>query len=477
MTTTMIDYVHHRNTHNNLPSEGFAQEVCPMQISESTSSCSSTTVVAQEELQVPRRKNFVAQVPIWSRVYNFTEEIDGEDSEEEEEDGVAATNITTAAGMEPSTSASDAAAQRSTKLKVEKVRKHDIKHANNSIVPAPRSGHSCVLVEHGTPSNPKQRMLIFGGYAPKPLNYAMNDLWELDLDTMEWRKIYDCDNTADPPTIDEKERAARHSAGEFQSKGPMPQARVGHSGALYQGDTKFINFSGRNDVSGDFRDAWALDTETYEWKQLDCKGEIPPEFILHSAVCYNNKMLVFGGWSWGIFNSLYQLDLTTLKWSKVSCTGEVRARERHSAVVFGKKMIVFGGHASDVYLNDVAELDLETRVWKTRVCTGDIPAGVRSHTAVVDNIRRKMLVFAGKSETSCLNDLYELDLDVYKWRKWPIKGDVPDMRGRHTTVMNESKGKMIVFSGTNGKIYFNDLLVCDFGVYDRDIQALWDESR
>jgi N-acetylneuraminic acid mutarotase len=429
--------------------------------------------------------------PVWRKLYDFTEEIDAEDEEEDEESEGQDSDEEQPQQQQQQQqdeNSEESSSSRRAKKRSRPTRKHDITFANNSFIPAPRSGHSCALVEQECNSKSfTQKLLIFGGFCPKPINNAMNDLWEFDIAHCEWKKIHDCDDSASP------------NAPLASLRGPrsIPQARVGHSGALTSLPTistgpcssadgnlhdaspslKFINFSGRNDVSGDFRDVWELDVETHAWKQLECKGEMPPEFILHSAVCHENKMLIFGGWSWGIFNTLFQLDLATHKWKKLECKGaKIKARERHSAVVFENKMVVFGGHANEEYLSDVAELDLSTLVWTQKKCCGDLPPGMRSHTAVVDSSRRKMVVFAGKTQDACSNDLYELDFDSFRWQKRSVLGDLPESRGRHTCVMSERNGKMIVFSGTNGRIYFNDLFVCDFGRFSKDISNLFDPN-
>jgi len=456
MMPSMNLHHHQFNVQPIISADGSSNEIMPMLLcaGEELSVSNSDNDEMMPSIQIEtitsysetKRSKFSVQPPVWRKIYDFTEEVDGETEDEIEESENEQANKSNV---------------------ITKPRKHDISVANNTCIPAPRSGHSCVLIEEETFSNSKSKshkMLVFGGFAPKPINNALNDLWEFDLDRMEWTKIHDCDNVlekSDP--VKDRLRTT-------------PQARVGHSGTFTKNSNKFINFSGRNDVAGDFRDVWEFDAENLKWKQLECKGEIPPEFILHSAVCHGDKMIIFGGWSWGIFNSLYQLDLKTLKWKKIECKGQsnIKPRERHSAVIFENKMIVFGGHINEEFLNDVAELNLDTMTWSKKNCLGDLPEGLRSHTAVVDNVRRKMLVFGGKNSAECTNNLYELDLDTYKWTKWPIKGDIPEQRGRHTCVMSENKGKMIIFSGTNGRIYFNDLYICDFGHYQKDISNLFE---
>lgn len=81
-------------------------------------------------------------------------------------------------------------------------------------------------------------------------------------------------------------------------------------------------------------------------EKLDCSGQLPEGRERHSAALYNDKMLVFGGWSkGGVTKELFELDLKTKMWKQIKIPNDVENvyRYGHSAVVYKDAMFVFGG--------------------------------------------------------------------------------------------------------------------------------------
>lgn len=96
----------------------------------------------------------------------------------------------------------------------------------------------------------------------------------------------------------------------------------------------------------------------------------------HSAVLYEDNMIIFGGfdgnfgescndvyfYSIGLilssnFKSLIYLEKQT--WEKKTCIGESPSpRHQHSAIIVGNMMYVFGGHNNKKPLNDMKVLNL-----------------------------------------------------------------------------------------------------------------------
>jgi hypothetical protein len=61
----------------------------------------------------------------------------------------------------------------------------------------------------------------------------------------------------------------------------------------------------------------------------------------HSAVEYNGKMYVFGGYNGSYFNTLWEYDITNDTWTQK--TSGATVRNAHSAVEYNGKMYIFGG--------------------------------------------------------------------------------------------------------------------------------------
>lgn len=89
------------------------------------------------------------------------------------------------------------------------------------------------------------KVYIFGGEDKS--RRAVNDLYVLDMDTLEWTKP------------------------EFE--GPVPPARAAHIACTVE--DRFLVVFGGGSVARCFNDLWVLDTSTQTWTQLKPAGPIP----------------------------------------------------------------------------------------------------------------------------------------------------------------------------------------------------------
>jgi hypothetical protein len=104
----------------------------------------------------------------------------------------------------------------------------------------------------------------------------------------------------------------------------MPGARVWHTGVCL--DDKMIVFGGGNYAAGTVapvdNDIWVLQAigmgESFEWRRPEIKGKAdgPTARMGHSAVLYENNMLVYGGVGAEGDMAVYALNLDTWTWSK-----------------------------------------------------------------------------------------------------------------------------------------------------------------
>ena len=88
-------------------------------------------------------------------------------------------------------------------------------------------------------------------------------------------------------------------------------------------------------------------------KLVHTTGELPSARMRHSAVLFENKMIVFGGRSNPSqpMEDVYVLDLDCLVWKKVESKGPC-GRFRHAATLCPLGMFVFGGKTDGESLND-----------------------------------------------------------------------------------------------------------------------------
>ncbi|WP_445637190.1 Galactose oxidase [Nostoc sp. DSM 114161] len=154
-------------------------------------------------------------------------------------------------------------------------------------------------------------------------------------------------------------------------QGKPPQPRYGHSAILYQ--NSMIVFAGENnDTFETLNDIHLLDLESWTWIQPQVSGEIPTKRSFHSAVLAEDKMLVWGGYQQAkdggyIFSDVdvHILNLKTWHWSRITPNGTPPSpRSHHSAALFKNKLLIDGG-SYDIYtaLADLHLLDITNMCW------------------------------------------------------------------------------------------------------------------
>ena len=95
-------------------------------------------------------------------------------------------------------------------------------------------------------------------------------------------------------------------------------------------------------------------------------------------------------------------------------------RGAHSAVLIGDRVYVFGGYGGSGYarrdFNDLFVYDAVNFAWvklAPAAVTGELPAPRSGHVAV--QIKQRMLVYGGWSNTESFNDMWSLDTDTLAW--------------------------------------------------------------
>lgn len=106
--------------------------------------------------------------------------------------------------------------------------------------------------------------------------------------------------------------------------------------------------------------------------KLASEENVPDSRDEHTAVLYNNKMYIFGGFRRGVrTNSILVFDFTTDKWEK-----EIEANDLpnkvapkpvagHSAQVFEDSMYIFGGKDNEnEKIKDFWKFDFKMNQWE-----------------------------------------------------------------------------------------------------------------
>jgi len=266
--------------------------------------------------------------------------------------------------------------------------------AANARFPEPRSHHSTVVFQNN-------KILLFGGFRSSAIRY--NDVWILDTATDEWSQPHVGVTETRP---DGEVVFKRH----WQD---VPLQRGAHSSTLVGGNQMYVfgGYGGAGFARRDFNDVSVLDLEIWEWRSVECTGEVPTPRSGHQGVAVLDQIYVIGGWnSMEQFADMHILDTVTSTWTKPQTTGlEFGApRWNFAAVsVFAVpywKVFVFGGNTGDLleggnpqgeYVNDMCVLETGTNSWSRPQVLGTVPSPRGEMQIVYDPKGSKIITFGG----------------------------------------------------------------------------------
>jgi hypothetical protein len=113
------------------------------------------------------------------------------------------------------------------------------------------------------------------------------------------------------------------------------------------------------------------------------------------------------------------------------------------------RLVLFGGY-DGAYRNDVWTTDLgPLSTWKHLLPSGSAPVGRSSHSAIYDAPRHRMIVFGGSDGGGYRNDVWALSLVAGSetWTQLAPSGAPPSTRRSHSAIYDPVNQRMIVFSG------------------------------
>ena len=270
---------------------------------------------------------------------------------------------------------------------------------------------------------------------------------------------------------------------EIKSTGTIPLGRIGHS-ICSDGNGNLFLWGGVNETieseKGKYMDDFfKYDFHKKEWSQIVLSGETPVPRAFHSAVCYKDKVIIFGGCNGkGRFDEISVIQTNTGQCNKFTPPKDQErppSRYCHTSVAYKESMLVFGGKCggrnSNKRLKDMYDYNLETGVWSEVDATGTAPSSRSAHTSVVYG--KKMLVFGGRDgEGMCCEDFYEYHLEARVWRMLECNHQRL-MRARHSAVVHNDS--IVIFGGWSGKRKLNDL--CIYNLDTDVIQVVHDNDE
>ncbi|MGI9028606.1 MAG: Kelch repeat-containing protein [Ilumatobacteraceae bacterium] len=220
---------------------------------------------------------------------------------------------------------------------------------------------------------------------------------------------------------------------------PWPDRRFAPCGALDEQAGVVHVFGGRaDDGSTHLADAWSLDLGHRRgarpaWTPAAPAGATSaPPAVRSCAAAWDptgDRLLVFGGWDGGTHDGgLRAFDPASGTWEQlcdVTACGPGPAPRRAAQLVVDdarRRVLVFGG-TNGSYFDDVWSLSLEDPVWTRLDAAGPRPISRAGHSTVVDAERDAVFLFGGTRPGSDLADLWRFDLATDTWT--PLDASCP----------------------------------------------------
>jgi len=218
-----------------------------------------------------------------------------------------------------------------------------------------------------------------------------------------------------------------------------------------------------------------FDFREFKWTNIESKSALFEKRWNHSATFYppSQKVFIFGGFdSECNYNSVTAFSFETNTFESVKAYGEIpKHRAGHSACLVGDNIFVFGGfqcHGGPYeYYNDCFSFNCKTYEWKKLNLSGQIPSPRSQHASVLFK-NKYLFIIGGQNESTTLNDIHILDLEINNFVKLNIKSP-----------FDTKKLKQVDFRVSPcriGAVLFDEfsqiLVQGEFGVYIFDIQNL-----
>ncbi len=110
--------------------------------------------------------------------------------------------------------------------------------------------------------------------------------------------------------------------------------------------------------------------------------------------------------------------------------------------------VLFGGFDGTSYLNDAWLYNPAGNSWWQLTPSGGPPAGRRRHTAILDPLRNRLVVFGGEDASGRFNDTWSLSLvGAGIWSQLSTSGGPPSVRCSHVAIYDPVRDQMVINGG------------------------------
>jgi len=291
--------------------------------------------------------------------------------------------------------------------------------------PSARSNHAMIFDPEGT------RILVFGGRERRDF---LNDVWAFSLENRIWTNITPSGNGPAPrrtpatiydPQAQQLVTYSGQGAGffndiwgldldtldwtEFQDA-PRPAPRYGTVLAHDAARQNALTFAGFTSERGRFNDTWRFSLETNEWKELNLDGPRPGLRCLHMGTFDSDRdqFMIYGGQRNGPLADLWAFDPSTETWREIVTDTHPPAR-MFATMVYAdqfQEVLVHGGSGAGVF-GDLWVFNPDDEQWIELNVEGDTPSARHSHSSVwITGLG--MMMFGGNTINGLGNDLWKL---------------------------------------------------------------------
>ena len=280
------------------------------------------------------------------------------------------------------------------------------------------------------------RLLLFGGWAGGGV-YS-GSIWAYDPATNAWTDL--------------------------GPRGVGPAPRAAHAFAYDPIGGRAILFGGFDGVSY-YNDTWAYDPAANSWTSLLPAGSVPAKRSGHS-LAYDpdsGRMILFGGWNGRVdYNDTWAYDPAANTWTNLMPRGPRPAARDSQALAYdagNKMMILFGGWSTQREFQDTWAYDPAANVWTDLAPAGSVPSSRALAQMVHDPGVQRMVLFGGGSGTEVYDGTWHFDVAARTWSMTDLTGPSPSARTGYALVYDPKGERVVLFGGSGGTTFFNDLWV------------------
>ncbi|GMG10985.1 unnamed protein product [[Candida] boidinii] len=276
-------------------------------------------------------------------------------------------------------------------------------------VPAPRIGHSAVLIGNA--------FIVFAGDTVTNASQILdNKLYFFNITSLKW-------------TITSPEGARPigrygHKISVLNFEAPIPQDELDESDNNNNSTTRWSSylyvFGGQLEDEL-FNDIWKFDLSNFRnpkthWQKIQIDESfsyVPPKLTNHSMIAYDDKLYIYGGTDGRkISDKLICFDASNEIFIDCKLKGDFKppALEEHTCTLYQNLMFVYGGRDS---LNNSTDIlfciDLNTfECFKVLSGLFNSPGKRCGHSITVDLLNEKLIVMGGDQQDNDLTNVSEM---------------------------------------------------------------------